>query len=141
MKYTIQVNDYMTPVDVELTTTEAAGVIRTLKAIIESDPDALVNMEDEDGTEYVNNYHPWVNRNELIIKQIIERAETYEQGKMMREDSEVEINIGEGEVWLADYSESRGGSELVEQLCDENMINLARLRDEVNKRNWYMVYA
>ena len=111
MKYTIQVNDYMTPVDVELTSTEAAGVIRTLKAIIESDPDALVNMEDEDGTEYVNNYHPWVDRNELIIKQIIEKAETYEQGKMMREDSEVEINIGEGEVWLADYSESRGGSE------------------------------
>lgn len=141
MKYIIQVNDYMTPVDVELTSTEAAGVIRTLKAIIESDPDALVNMEDEDGTEYVNNYYPWVDRNELIIKQIIERAETYEQGKMMREDSEVEINIGEGEVWLADYSESRGGSELVEQLCDEDMINPVRLREEVNKRHWYMVYA
>lgn len=141
MKYTIQVNDYMTPVDVELTSTEAAGVIRTLKAIIESDPDALVNMEDEDGTEYVNNYHPWVNRNELIIKQIIERAETYEQGKMMREDSEVEINIGEGEVWLADYSKSRGGSELVEQLCDENMINIARLEEEVNRRHWCMTYA
>lgn len=141
MKYTIQVNDYMTPVNVELTSTEAAGVIRTLKAIIESDPDALVNMEDEDGTEYVNNYHPWVDRNELIIKQIIEKAETYEQGKMMREDSEVEINIGEGEVWLADYSESRGGSELVEQLCDEDMINPVRLREEVNKRHWYMVYA
>lgn len=141
MKYTIQVNDYMTPVDVELTSTEAAGVIKTLKAIIESDPDALVNMEDEDGTEYVNNYHPWVDRNELIIKQIIERAETYERGKMMREDSEIEINIGEGEVWLADYSKSRGGSELVEQLCDENMINIARLEEEVNRRHWCVAYA
>lgn len=141
MKYTIQVNDCMTPVDVELTSTEAAGVIRTLKAIIESDPDALVNMEDEDGTEYVNNYHPWVDRNELIIKQIIERAETYERGKMMREDSEIEINIGEGEVWLADYSKSRGGSELVEQLCDENMINIARLEEEVNRRHWCVAYA
>ena len=141
MKYTIQVNDYMTPVDVELTSTEAAGVIRTLKAIIESDLDALVNMEDEDGTEYVNNYHPWVDRNELIIKQIIERVETYEQGKMMREDSEVEINIGEGEVWLADYSKSRGGSELVEQLCDEDMINMARLEEEVNRRHWCIAYA
>jgi len=58
--YTVQVNDYMTPVIVELTEAEANTITYVLEEIAKSDKDALVGIEDEDGNELYNNYNEWI---------------------------------------------------------------------------------
>jgi len=58
--YTVQVNDYMTPVIVELTEAEANTITYVLEEIAKSDKDALVGIEDEDGNELYSNYNEWI---------------------------------------------------------------------------------
>lgn len=90
------------------------------------------------------------NNKEKIIKEIkdkinkIEESVTaYESGKMQRQDSEVEIGYVNNEIWLSDYSESRGSAEAVKKLCDTNEINayfLYYLRKLCFKHNWYACF-
>lgn len=63
--YTVQVNDYMTPVRVELTDSEASAVAYVLEEISKSDKDALVQIEEEDtGDILFDNYDEWIKTHE-----------------------------------------------------------------------------
>ena len=73
------------------------------------------------------------------IKVIEDKALAYEQGEMMRDDSEVEIDVFDDEVWLCDYSESREGSEAIEKLCDIEDISTDELTSLCDKHNWAYV--
>ena len=58
--YYIQVNDYMNPVRVELTESEANVVEYVLREIAKEDTDALVEISDEIGTTIYGNYDEWI---------------------------------------------------------------------------------
>lgn len=58
--YYVQVNDYMTPVKVQLTETEANAVAYVLEEIAKSDKDALVEINDENGDIVYGNYDEWI---------------------------------------------------------------------------------
>ena len=58
--YYVQVNDYMTPVRVQLTELEANAVAYVLEEIAKVDNDALVGIEDENGNELYGNYDEWI---------------------------------------------------------------------------------
>ena len=58
--YYVQVNDYMNPVRVELTESEANAVEYVLREIAKEDTDALVGISDETGTEIYGNYDEWI---------------------------------------------------------------------------------
>lgn len=59
--YTVQVNDYMSPVRVELTETEARAVAYVLEEVVKSDEDALVEIKEEDtGDILFDNYDEWI---------------------------------------------------------------------------------
>lgn len=58
--YIVQVNDYMTPVKVQLTEDQAKAVAYVLEEIAKSDKDALVHIEDEYGDELYDNYNEWI---------------------------------------------------------------------------------
>ena len=61
--YTAQVNDYMSPVRVELTDSEAKAVAYVLEEIAKSDEDALVQIEEEDTGEILfDNYDEWIEK-------------------------------------------------------------------------------
>ena len=65
-KYFIQVNDYMTPVKVELAESDIAAVIYVLKEIAKGDKDALVSIEDEeDGEVLYSNYDEWIKTHQI----------------------------------------------------------------------------
>ena len=61
-----------------------------------------------------------------ILECVKKEIESYAQGKMMREDSEIELDAFYDEdfdrdvIWLMDYSESRGSAEYVKALCYAN---------------------
>lgn len=60
-----------------------------------------------------------------MLEKLIEEAKSYEAGKMLgkmlREDSEVEIDIlediDEPGIYVSDYSEERGDAEPVKRIC------------------------
>ena len=58
--YYIQVNDYMNPVRVKLTESEANAVEYVLREIAKEDTDALVEISDEIGTTIYGNYNEWI---------------------------------------------------------------------------------
>lgn len=59
--YTVQINDYMVPVKVELTEIEAKTVAYVLEEITKSDKDALVEIQDDDTGEILfGNYDEWI---------------------------------------------------------------------------------
>lgn len=59
--YIVQVNDYMNPVRVELTESEAKAVAYVLEEVISSDEDALVEIREEDTGEILfDNYDKWI---------------------------------------------------------------------------------
>ena len=58
--YYVQVNDYMTPVKVQLTETEANAVAYVLEEIAESDEESLVEIKDENGEVLYGNYDEWI---------------------------------------------------------------------------------
>lgn len=58
--YIVQVNDYMTPVKVLLTESEANAVAYVLEEIVKSDKDALVGISNKDtGDILFDNYEEW----------------------------------------------------------------------------------
>ena len=58
--YYVQVNDYMTPVKVQLTEEEANAVAYVLKEIAKADTNALVEIaDDESGNILYDNYSEW----------------------------------------------------------------------------------
>ncbi len=67
---------------------------------------------------------------------IIEDAVKEYELCMLRNDSEVEIDIDESEVWLCDYSESRGGAEFIKKLCEKEDIDHKELIALCEKYNW-----
>ena len=58
--YYVQVNNYMTPVRVDLTEEEAFAVERVLRAIAEGDEDALVELQNEDDEILYSNWDEWI---------------------------------------------------------------------------------
>ena len=72
----------------------------------------------------------------LNIHMIEQKALAYEQGKMLRSDSEVEINLSEGLVWICDYSPSREGAEFVEAVCDASTVNTDDIVSMCDKHDW-----
>lgn len=59
--YIVQVNDYMTPIKVELTESEAMVVAYVLEEVAKNDEDALVEIKDEDTDEVLfDNYDKWI---------------------------------------------------------------------------------
>ena len=59
-EYTVQANDYMTPVKVMLTEEEAKTVAYVLEEIAKGDKNSLVSIEDEYGNELYGNYNEWI---------------------------------------------------------------------------------
>ena len=58
--YYVQVNDHMTPVKVWLAEDEAVAVAYVLGEIAKADPDALVEIsDDESGDVLYDNYNEW----------------------------------------------------------------------------------
>ena len=72
---------------------------------------------------------------EAIEKAVLD----YERGRMMRSDSEAEIDLFDGKVWLCDYSESRGSAEFVKDLCREDDIDLDELAELCDRHGWAYV--
>lgn len=59
--YYVQVNDYMTPVRVNLTESEARAVAYVLEEVVKSDENALVEIKREDDGEILfDNYDEWI---------------------------------------------------------------------------------
>lgn len=80
------------------------------------------------------------------IKSVEARGTTYERTRMLRSDSEVEIDVvTDGDtkenngVWLCDYSESRGGAEFIEKICEADDVDKNELIDLCNKYDWNYV--
>ena len=62
-----------------------------------------------------------------MIDKIRTKAYEYEKGKMMRDDSRVEIDDFDGEIWISDYSPSRKSAEPIEMICTEDDVNIDEL--------------
>ena len=75
----------------------------------------------------------------LAIEKIEKECRDYECSKMMWPDSEVEIDIVNNEVWLCDYSKTRGGAELVKMLCKEHDVKSSDIDKMCDKNNWAIV--
>lgn len=71
-----------------------------------------------------------------MLNKLIKEADSYERGEMLRSDSEVEIDIIDGEVWVCDYSESRGDSFPVVKVCDEGDIEAEDIIRVCNEHHW-----
>ena len=71
-----------------------------------------------------------------MVEELERYAEEYEQGKKLRNDSEVEIDVTDGKVILCDYSESRGSAETVRIICDADEISSTEIIELCNKHNW-----
>ena len=74
-----------------------------------------------------------------LIEKIEQEAISYERGKMLRDDSEVEIDLFDDEIWLCDYSETRGSGEGIKKLCNVNEVDLKEIKEMCGRHNWYMV--
>ena len=74
------------------------------------------------------------------LKQIENTILAYEADGLMREDSEIEIDIQDDEIWLCDYSKSRGGAEFIKKLGDTTEINVKEILKLCDDYDWYIVY-
>lgn len=84
----------------------------------------VVNIEEGDGSDV-----DWI----AVIE---EKGVAYEQGEMLREDSEVEIDECDGEIWLCDYSSVREGAEFIEKICNTDDIDMDKLEAMCFKHDW-----
>lgn len=79
-----------------------------------------------------------------MLKKLIEEAQNYERGKMLNDDSEIEIDIFEDEdaeddelyIWVSDYSKSRGSAEPVKKICKADKIPTDDIVSVCNKYGW-----
>lgn len=93
-------------------------------------------VSDKEADEYLNAI-----AGGTMLKHIETQACKYEQGRMLRDDSEVEIDIWDDEngisyVWLSDYSETRGGAECIKRICHTDDVNTQELADLCDKHYW-----
>lgn len=107
------------------------------------------NMDSEEEDEYIDawfmkHFNPseegwdYKDAEEYAARRIEEVGKAYERGKMMKEDSEVEIDLlGNGdEVWLCDYSESRGSAEPIKKICNVFEIGEEIIIDICERNRW-----
>ncbi len=73
------------------------------------------------------------------ITMIEEAALSYERGKMLREDSEVEIDVFDDGIYLCDYSEERGSTEPIKKLCDTEEVSIKQIETLCDKYHWAYV--
>ena len=73
----------------------------------------------------------------------LEKVAIASEGKMMRDDSCIEIDIEYIEdserIFICDYSESRGSSELIVDFCPAECISKEEIEAICNKHGWYLV--
>ena len=77
------------------------------------------------------------------LKRIEELCEQYERGNAyQREDSEIEVGINETGTFytVSDYSESRGGSEYLQNLVPVKDVSKDAVRKLCNKHGWYITF-
>lgn len=77
------------------------------------------------------------------LKRIEELCEQYERGNAyQRADSEIEVGINEKGTFytVSDYSESRGGSEYLQNLVPVKDISKDAVRKLCNKHGWYITF-
>lgn len=83
-----------------------------------------------------------MDKNVKPLDRLEEKALAYEQGKMLRNDSEIEIDTFYDEkddktyVWIADYSEIRGSAELIEKICSTDELSEEEIIKLCNKHGW-----
>ena len=70
------------------------------------------------------------------IEKLERLGEEYERGKMLRPDSEVEIDIVDNEVYLCDYSEIRESAEQVAKICDLKDIDIDDITRVCDEHHW-----
>jgi len=99
---------------------------RTIEDAIDILDDLAGEMEDDYETDE-------------MIEMIEDKGITYEIGEMLAPDSEVEIDIQEGKVYLCDYSASRGGALQIEELCDEDDVDTEQLIRMCDSHDWSYV--
>ena len=127
--YYVQVNDYMTPVKIQLTETEANAVAYVLKEIAKVDPDALVEISDDhSGDALYDNYDEWIkthnennntpkgettmnlinelrtksNNIEMIRQEVIEEIKAYFEEYLYSENLENQLKKRIGERQIAE---------------------------------------
>jgi hypothetical protein len=77
------------------------------------------------------------------LKRIEELCEQYERGNAyQREDSEIEVGINETGTFytVSDYSESRGGSEYLQNLVPVKGVSKDAVRKLCDKHGWYITF-
>lgn len=72
----------------------------------------------------------------ILIKRLVTVAQEYERGKMLRDDSEVEIAIIEKEIWVCDYSECRGSAEPVVKVCEDKELSREDIINICDEHEW-----
>ncbi len=70
------------------------------------------------------------------LEKLISIAEEYEHGNMMHSDSEIEIDLINGEIWVSDYSEERGSAEPITKICNADEINVEDVIDICDDHCW-----
>lgn len=70
------------------------------------------------------------------LEELVRVAEEYERGNMMRSDSEIEIDLLNGEIWVSDYSEERGSAEPIIKICNADEINIEDIINICNDYCW-----
>jgi len=70
------------------------------------------------------------------LEKLISIAEEYERGNMMRSDSEIEIDLLNGEIWVSDYSEERGSFEPITKICNADEINVEDIINICDDHCW-----
>ncbi len=78
-------------------------------------------------------------------KMVETEALAYERGSMLREDSEVELDVtydeetGKDWIMLYDYSEERGSAEFVKKICEAELVTEEQFDDIVKRNSWCFV--
>jgi len=76
-----------------------------------------------------------------FLDKLEKAAMDYEAGRMLRDDSEVEIDVFEDSdsgpgIFVSDYSEERGSCELVRKICEIGKIAGNDIVTLCNKHGW-----
>ena len=75
----------------------------------------------------------------FMVYQLETEAERYESGKMLADDSEIEIDIVDGKVLICDYSPSRGSAEVVKEFCSADEIPEDIIEELCDHKGWSYV--
>lgn len=85
-----------------------------------------------------NDYLEWFEFS--ILAAVAKAGIEYEQSKMIEDDSKVEIDICDNEIWLGDYSKEKDKGEFIKKICDlPNGYNMNLIINECNEHGWSYV--